>query len=79
MPPLPPSLSFPGVKGAYAVKDCTVPGGFCRKTASGGAYARITAWNATHLTYDHVQNNGGNITDSWTIVQHRHGAFPMMA
>ena len=72
----------PGVSGASGIKNCTsqpgsvgnnVTGGFCRKIGSGGAYARITAWNATHLTYDHVQNNGGAVTDSWTIVQNGHG------
>ena len=72
----------PGVSGASGIKNCTsqpgsvgnnVTGGFCRKIGSGGAYARITAWNETHLTYDHVQNNGGAVTDSWTIVQNGHG------
>ena len=33
---------------------------------------RWTAHNATHLTYEHVQNNGGNVTDTFTIVQHNH-------
>ena len=69
----------PGVKGSYAVHDCSASGGFCRKTASGGAYARVTAHNATHLTYEHVQNNGGNVTDSWTIFQSNHGPFEHMA
>lgn len=69
----------PGVKASFNVKNCTAPGGYCRKTASGGAYARITAYNATTLTYEHVQNNGSVVTDSWTIVQHNHsGQFDNM-
>jgi hypothetical protein len=68
----------PGVAGTGAVKSCTVPGGFCRNTGTGGNYARITAHNATHLTYDHVANNGGNVTDTWTIVQSNHGKFGQM-
>jgi hypothetical protein len=69
----------PGVPGTFAVKNCTTSkDSYCRKTASGGAYARVTAWNYTHLTYDHVQNNGGAVTDSFTVVQHTHGAFAAM-
>lgn len=68
----------PGVAGTYAVKDCSTKGGFCRKTASGGAYARITAYNSTVLTYEHVQNNDGKVTDTWTIVQNSHGTFADM-
>lgn len=68
----------PGVVGQYGIKNCTSPGGFCRKTGTGGAYARITAYNASVLTYEHVQNNGGEVTDSWTIVQNSHGAFSHM-
>jgi len=70
----------PGVKGSFSVKNCSKPGGYCRVTASGGAYARITIYNATTLTYEHVQNNGGNVTDRWTIVQHDHsGQFDQMS
>eukprot|EP00040_Diaphanoeca_grandis_P038935 m.257739 g.257739 ORF g.257739 m.257739 type:complete len:608 (-) comp35653_c0_seq1:175-1998(-) len=68
----------PGVLPAFGVKSCSTPGGFCRMTGTGGAYARITAFNDTHLTYDHVQNNGGNVTDTFTIVQHGHGTFTHM-
>ena len=34
---------------------CVCVGGYCRVTASGGAYARITIYNASTLTYEHVQ------------------------
>jgi len=62
-------------------KGVVVPGygQFCRMTGSGGAYARITAYNATTLTYEHVANNGGNVTDSWTVTQPHHGGFAHMA
>jgi hypothetical protein len=58
------------VVGEFNVTDCTdgvTP--WCRVHATGGAYGRITAFNATHLRYEHVQNNGGAVTDTWTIVQ----------
>ena len=66
----------PGVVGTYAVKDCATSGKpWCRKHGTGGGYGRMIAHNATHLTYEHVQNNGGDVTDTWTIVQNRHGPF----
>ena len=48
----------------------------CRRHGTGGAYGRVTAWNATHLTYEHVQNNGGDVTDTFTLIQENHGPFP---
>ena len=68
----------PGVVGTYKFNDCTDVD-WCRKHASGGAYGRFTFFNATHATYDHVQNNGGNVTDSFTIFQPKHGPFPTTA
>lgn len=66
----------PGVLGTFGMTDCaSADKPWCRKHGTGGAYGRVIAWNATHLTYEHVQNNGGNVTDSWTIVQHNHGPF----
>lgn len=60
----------PGVPGKNSVTSCsTATNPWCRKSGTGGAYARITAWNYTHLTYDHVENPTGNVSDSWTIVQ----------
>ena len=59
----------PGVAAAHTTTDCTKPGGFCRVEGTGGAYARITAWNATHFQYDHVQNADGAVTDTFTIVR----------
>ena len=69
----------PGCKGVDTIKNCSKPGGFCRVLGSGGgAYGRITAYNSTVLVYEHVVNNGGNVTDSITLVQHKHGPFPAM-
>merc|ERR1711918_89882 len=73
----------PGVGSTYIVTDCQTPGvkspgDFCRKTGNGGAYARIIAHNYTHMTYQHVQNNGGNVTDEWTVIQSKHGPFSAM-
>eukprot|EP00051_Salpingoeca_urceolata_P027595 m.482294 g.482294 ORF g.482294 m.482294 type:complete len:583 (-) comp22487_c0_seq1:276-2024(-) len=66
----------PGVPGTFAVKDCaTDKSPWCRKHGSGGAYGRITAYNSTTLVYEHVQNNGGNVTDVFTIFQENHGPF----
>jgi hypothetical protein len=47
----------------------------CRVFGYGGAYGRITA-TPTTLTYDRIANNGGSVTDTWTITQHNHGQFP---
>eukprot|EP00041_Stephanoeca_diplocostata_P016135 m.314417 g.314417 ORF g.314417 m.314417 type:complete len:204 (-) comp20266_c0_seq8:168-779(-) len=65
----------PGVPGSNGIKGCAALGSSCRVTGTGGAYARITAWNATHMTYDHVENPTGNVTDSFTIIQTNHGPF----
>ena len=41
-----------------------------------GVSGLYTLWkNATHMTYEHVQNVDGNVSDTWTIVQHSHGPF----
>ena len=67
----------PGVVGTYSLEDCASSGKpWCRKHGTGGGYGRIIAHNSTHLTYEHVQNNGGNVTDSFTIFQPKHGPFP---
>jgi hypothetical protein len=66
----------PGTSGAFKLNNCTAAANpWCRTHASGAAYGRMTFWNATHVTYEHVQNNGGNVTDKFTIVQPHHGPF----
>jgi hypothetical protein len=68
----------PGVPASFGVGPCTgrgvegMPG--CRLLGTGGAYGRITA-TPTSLKYDRIANNGGSVTDTWTITQHNHGPF----
>ena len=59
----------PGVVGKSTMKlDCSSASAeWCRTHGTGGAYGRWTAYNASTLTYEHVQNNGGNVTDTFTI------------
>lgn len=65
---------MPGVVGASTMnQDCSSAGApWCRTHGTGGAYGRWIAHNATALTYQHVQNNGGNVTDQFTIIQNGH-------
>jgi len=35
----------------------------------------LQAYNSTTLTYEHVVNNGGAVTDEWTVTQSNHGPF----
>jgi len=65
----------PGVVGTYNLNGCSKEADWCRMHGVGGAYGRMIFWNATHATYEHVQNNGGEITDAFTIVQAKHGGF----
>ena len=58
----------PGVVGTSSLEACSSRP-WCRMWGAGGAHGRFTAWNATHLTYEHVQNNGGAVTDTFTIVK----------
>ena len=68
----------PGVPASFSATSCTRDANStCRMKGTGGAYGRITA-TATTLTYDRVANNGGKITDTWTITNTRHGPFPAM-
>jgi len=57
----------PGVVGTYAVVNLTSSWG--RVHGTGGAYGRWIAKDAKTLVYEHVQNNGGNVTDTWTITK----------
>ena len=69
----------PGVNASFGVTPCkpgVVKNGVgCRLVGTGGAYGRITA-TPTTLTYNRIANNGGGVTDTWTITQHNHGPFP---
>jgi len=67
----------PGVPATFGANPCK-RGSFegCRMVGNGGAYGRITA-TPTMFTYNRIANNGGTVTDSWTITQHNHGPFPL--
>ena len=70
----------PGVPATFGVQSCNTSRHArdwegCRVLGSGGAYGRIVA-TPTTLTYNRIANNGGSVTDSWTITQHNHGPFP---
>jgi hypothetical protein len=74
----------PGVLATFGVQPCnktTTPGTHatnwtgCRVFGYGGAYGRIIA-TPTTLTYNRIANNGGVLTDTWTMTQHNHGPFP---
>jgi hypothetical protein len=51
------------------------PPDFSRKTLSEWSYGKVTVWNATHLTYQHIINANGTLFDEWTIYQPNHAAF----
>lgn len=65
----------PGVTGTPGLKP-SHSSGWGRMHGTGGAYGRIIAHNETHMTYEHVQNNGGAVADSFAIVQtNGHGGW----
>ena len=68
-------LNPAGCPGIYTYNNCSDLE-WCRLHGTGGAYGRWTAWNHTHLLYEHVENNGKRVGDAFTIVQPRHGPFP---
>lgn len=45
------------------------PLGYFRMCGWGMNYGRLVTTNASVLTYEHVANNGGHVTDSWAIVK----------
>ena len=66
----------PGAPATFSAASCTKDHlSTCRVKGTGGAYGRMTATPNT-LRYDRVANNGGKVTDTWTITQHDHGPFP---
>lgn len=57
----------PGVsKTKNSIKPCS---GKCRMKGTGGAYGRFSATDAKALTYEHVENPTGKVTDTWTITR----------
>ena len=62
----------PGVSGKNTLRPCnTTKTPYARMCGTGGAYGRFIAWNATVLTYEHVENPTGNVSDTWSIVKTR--------
>eukprot|EP00658_Telonema_sp_P-2_P036281 TRINITY_DN2627_c0_g1_i2.p1 TRINITY_DN2627_c0_g1~~TRINITY_DN2627_c0_g1_i2.p1 ORF type:complete len:362 (-),score=81.73 TRINITY_DN2627_c0_g1_i2:331-1416(-) len=60
----------PGVVGTSTMKQCgTSTSEWCRTHGTGGAYGRWTAYNQSVLVYEHVQNNGAQVTDTFTITK----------
>ena len=45
------------------------PLGYFRMCGWGMNYGRLVTTNASVLTYEHVANSGGRVTDSWAIVK----------
>jgi len=65
----------PGASGKCVLDDCSGTD-WCRTHGSEcGAYGRITITDAETFRYDHVVNSNGDITDSFTIRQTKHGSF----
>ena len=56
----------PGVVGESTLTNCSSEP-WCRVHGTGGAYGRIVAQDAHSLTYSHVQNSDGIVTDEFTI------------
>jgi hypothetical protein len=48
---------------------------FLRRADFVWSYSRITAHNASHLTFEQIDNSNGTVFDSWTLVQPSHGPF----
>ena len=60
----------PGAPGVYTLDlTCSKTTPWCHSHGTGGAYGRIVAHNSTSLTYSHVQNNGGKVTDTFTLTK----------
>lgn len=59
----------PGVTANTVLENCTRAADWCRTHGTeGGAHGRWIV-NSTHLVYQHVQNAGSNVTDTFTLVK----------
>lgn len=56
----------PPTPSQNSIHNCT---GTCRKKGTGGAYGRFVATDGKTLTYEHVENPTGNVTDTWSITK----------
>ena len=59
----------PGTPATNTVRNCSTPAGRCRARGTGGAYGRFSAVDGKALTYEHVENPTGKVTDTWTITR----------
>jgi hypothetical protein len=61
----------PGVSGVNTLNTTFNKTGtpWARIHGTGGAYGRIIAYDEHSLTYEHVENNGGKVTDSITLTK----------
>ncbi len=67
----------PGVVGKWDINaNCSSKDAlWCRSHGDGGAYGRIIIYNTTTLEYQHVQNNGSVVSDSFVIYQPEHKPY----
>jgi hypothetical protein len=75
-PPSPSSCSqycHGAGSGGRQWKDCA------KCIAQPYSYTRLTAHNATDLTWEQVSNADGSIIDTWQLHQDKHGKFPTPA
>lgn len=66
----PPSKDTFCEDGSGAVDCGAIPA--TRVQTNEYGYGRLTAWNATHLTYQQLLNSNGSVFDEWTVVQPKH-------
>lgn len=72
-----PGTGKKGIGHSHYIGNCSMsapqehksPVDFFRICGSGMNYGRLVTSNASVLTYEHVQNSNGNVTDSWSIVK----------
>jgi 3',5'-cyclic AMP phosphodiesterase CpdA len=62
-----------GPPGAPDVFNASAPAAFSRATYSKWSYGRLTVHNATHLSYEQVDNSKGAVVDEFTLVQEARG------
>ena len=66
----------PGCPSPVAIANCTSSKSpWCRFHGTGGAHGTITAFNETHLTYNHIANDGGQVKDTFTIIKSSSSLF----
>ncbi len=66
----------PNCAGNCTLQDCGDVQDWCRVSGSEcGSYGRIVITDAETLTYEHVWNSDGVISDSFTITHAKHGPF----